>query len=92
MILNVAGVYKAYDGKGRLVRRKGQLGVFSGCSNYPQCDYTVNFLVSTNTPKCPACGGFLTKRYMKKTKVPFWGCTNYPYCSYTAAVPAKGMV
>lgn len=70
-------------GKGHLVRRSGRHGAFSGCSNYPQCDYTVNFLVSPNSPKCPACGGFLAKRYMKTTKVPFWGCTNYPYCGYT---------
>lgn len=72
--------------KGHLVRRKGLHGSFSGCSNYPQCDYTVNFLVAPDTPRCPSCGAFLVKRYMKSTSVPFYGCTNYPYCEYTCPV------
>lgn len=70
-------------GKGHLVGRRGTHGMFSGCSNYPQCDYTVNFTVTPDTPRCPACGGFLAKRYMKTRRVPFWGCTNYPHCGYT---------
>jgi DNA helicase-4 len=70
-------------GKGTLEKRKGPHGAFTGCSNYPQCDYTVPFLVDENTPRCPDCGGFLVKRSAKSSNVPFFGCTNFPHCRYT---------
>ena len=70
-------------GKGTLEKREGPHGSFTGCSNYPHCDYTVPFLVDENTPRCPDCGGFLVKRSAKSSNVPFYGCTNFPHCRHT---------
>lgn len=67
---------------------------FVGCSNYPQCDYTLSYMsVLTDPVICPSCGGFLIKR-RGKTGV-FWGCANYPLCSYTKSTeesPGEGRV
>ena len=58
---------------------------FVGCSNYPQCDYTLNDTsVMSDTRYCPECGGFLVKRKGKFGY--FYGCTNYPVCDYTVEV------
>lgn len=55
---------------------------FVGCSNYPQCEYTVNSTsIMQDTRYCPQCGGFLVKRRGKHGY--FYGCTNYPTCDYT---------
>ena len=63
---------KEYDGKS-----------FVGCSNYPQCTYTLpDIAILINSMKCPACGGFLVERRDKLGHA-FWGCTNFPYCRYT---------
>lgn len=53
---------------------------FLGCSNYPQCDYTVNNLEILNNKKiCSNCGGFMIIR--KWYNGYFYGCTNYPHCN-----------
>lgn len=55
---------------------------FVGCSNFPQCDYTVHQTsIMRDKKQCPICKGFLVKR--KGRYGYFWGCTNYPYCEYT---------
>ena len=55
---------------------------FVGCSNYPQCDYTVrDTSIMDSNKRCPRCGGFLVRRKGKYGS--FWGCTNYPACTYT---------
>ncbi len=69
---------------GHLLIRKNEDAntFFVGCSNYPQCDYTVRDTAIMNSKKrCPSCGGFLIKRNGKYGV--FWGCTNYPNCNYT---------
>lgn len=69
---------------GNLLRvgRNGKF--FVGCSNFPQCDYTVPYLSVLEKPvKCPSCGGFLINRKGKNGHW-FMGCTNYPYCQYTS--------
>lgn len=69
---------------GHLMIRKNEESntFFVGCSNYPQCDYTVRDTSIMNTKKrCPACGGFLVRRKGKFGC--FWGCTNYPSCTHT---------
>lgn len=69
---------------GKLLVRKNDSTnkFFVGCTNYPQCDYTVNDTsILTNKRRCPQCGGFLVKRKGKWGL--FWGCTNYPTCDYT---------
>ena len=69
---------------GRLLIRKAEETnkYFVGCSNYPQCDYTVNDIsIMKDTKNCPRCGGFMVKR--NGTYGKFYGCTNYPTCNYT---------
>ena len=69
---------------GHLTVRKNESSnkYFVGCSNYPQCDYTVrDTAVMSDTKYCPQCGGFLVKRKGKWGT--FYGCTNYPTCGYT---------
>ena len=59
---------------------------FVGCSNYPQCKYTLrDATILLNPKKCPVCGGFLVKRRDKNHHA-FIGCTNYPYCMYTEQI------
>ena len=55
---------------------------FVGCSNFPQCDYTIrDTSIMRDTRYCPQCGGFLIKRKGKWST--FYGCSNYPLCKYT---------
>lgn len=68
--------------KGTLEKREGPHGPFSGCSNYPHCDYVVPVPVDETTPRCPECGGFLVERLSKHSGNPFLGCTNYPLCRH----------
>lgn len=69
-----------------LVRKNdGSNKYFVGCSNYPQCDYTVqDTSVLTTRRICPDCGGFLIKRRGKFGQ--FYGCTNYPACQHTEQI------
>jgi len=72
---------------GHLIVRKNESTnkYFVGCSNYPQCDYTVrDTSVITMQKVCPACGGFLLKRKGKFGQ--FYGCTNYPACNYSEEI------
>ena len=69
---------------GHLTVRKNESSnkYFVGCSNYPQCDYTVrDTAIMNDTRYCPKCGGFLVKRKGKWGA--FYGCSNYPTCDYT---------
>lgn len=54
--------------------KAGQYGVFTGCSNYPKCDYTKPL-------ECPKCGlGKIVKRTSKHGS--FYPCNQYPTCKY----------
>lgn len=55
-------------GKGELVERRTKRGrVFYGCSNYPECDFT---LWDKPIPKkCPECGSFLVEKRNKQGKI-----------------------
>ena len=65
---------------GRLVKREANGREFAGCSNYPQCDYTVNDVSVLYNPTRCNCGGFLiTKTWNGKD---FLTCSNYPDCPY----------
>ncbi len=66
-----------------LVEKRGRYGVFTACSDYPNCKYVLKV-----TPKveetgeiCPLCGHPLVKRKNKKGQ-DFVGCSNYPKCTY----------
>lgn len=72
---------------GRLVVRKNEERnrYFLGCSNYPQCDYTVNDTAVLEKPrKCRVCGGFMVERSGRYGK--FYGCSNYPTCQHTEEI------
>jgi len=67
-----------------LARIKGRYGSFTGCTNYPNCDYKVKEPKSTPElldKKCPKCGSPLVKRTNKKGKS-FIACSNFPKCRY----------
>lgn len=67
-----------------LVRVKGKYGSFTGCSNYPTCNYKKKEPKSTEQlldKKCPKCGHQLIKRTNKKGKT-FVACSNFPKCRY----------
>ena len=72
---------------GRLVVRKNEERnkYFLGCSNYPQCEYTVNDVSIIEKPrKCRVCGGFMVERNGRFGK--FYGCSNYPTCQHTEEI------
>ncbi len=80
---------------GLLKRRKGKFGAFWGCSNFPECRYTLDIKESGGPVKsvkvageiCPECGGVLRKRKGKFGS--FLGCNNYPECQFTRKIKDK---
>lgn len=88
-------------GDGDLVIKFGRWGKFIGCSNFPDCRHTEQYLEKTGL-LCPECGaehgGELVKRRSRKGKRRlFYGCSRYPDCEYAtwnlpkslAKVPAE---
>ncbi len=75
-----------------LRKRKGKFGSFLGCSNYPECRYTLDFRDSERSPDgnpdareiCPECGSVLRERKGKFGS--FLGCSNYPECRFTRKI------
>lgn len=81
---------------GFIGQRKGEKGVFWGCSNHPEC--TALYPDNNGKPnlsikpkrkpviskhKCPMCAHGLIRRSNKvanKTRY-FWGCSNFPDCT-----------
>ncbi|MCM8769817.1 MAG: topoisomerase DNA-binding C4 zinc finger domain-containing protein, partial [Candidatus Omnitrophica bacterium] len=64
-----------------LIMRKGQHGVFLGCSRFPQCRYSQSEVSGSLSGRCPRCGGALI---LKKGKYgQFLACSAYPSCRYT---------
>lgn len=68
---------------GEISKRIGKYGVFYGCSNYPDCEYT-------SPVECPKCGsGKLIKRESKYGH--FLSCSKFPKCKYSESLKqAKG--
>ncbi len=63
---------------GTLIERQSRTNSFVGCSNYPNCDYTVPHISILREPKRCGCGGFMIKRSGKFGE--FYGCSNWPVC------------
>ncbi len=72
---------------GDLIIKYGRFGKFIGCSNYPECRHTEQFLERTGL-LCPDCGlvngGELVQRRAKKgRRRQFYGCSRFPECEYS---------
>jgi DNA helicase IV len=70
--------------EGYLIKRENSINnqQFIGCSNYPQCEYTLKDIkVMDNQVVCPRCKGYMVIR--KSSRGEFYGCTNYPDCRGT---------
>ena len=71
---------------GQLVIKYGRWGKFIGCSNYPECRYTEQYIEKLGIP-CPKCGtsegGELVERKTKRGRT-FYGCSRYPACDFSA--------
>jgi len=74
---------------GQLAKRLGRNGLFIGCSNYPDCDYTRDLnedKTEQEAPEviegrsCPECGSELQIKRGRYGK--FIGCSGYPSCRY----------
>lgn len=72
-------------GTGDLVIKYGRWGKFIGCTNYPECRHTEQFLERTGL-LCPVCGeehsGEIVERRTRKGRK-FYGCSRYPDCDYS---------
>lgn len=68
-------------GKSLLIRYS-KFGKFLGCSGYPECKYTGQYVEKANV-KCPKCAGEVIIKYTKR-KRKFYGCENYPKCDFAA--------
>jgi len=78
-----------------LVKRWGRNGPFIGCTQYPECRYTLNIgpdgeIEEPKEPEltaydCHECGAKMTKRWGRNGW--FLGCSKYPDCKHTRAVP-----
>jgi len=76
----------------QLILRHSRRGKFIGCSGFPECRYTRNFVEpkmqekidqgqkSIDGKKCPKCGSDL--KIASGKYGPFIGCTKYPECKY----------
>ena len=72
--------------EGDLLIRYGRWGKFIGCSNYPDCKHTEQYLETVGID-CPICGeehgGEIVARKTRKGRT-FFGCSRYPDCDYSA--------
>jgi DNA topoisomerase I len=72
---------------GDLLMKYGRFGKFIGCSNYPDCRYTEQYIETTGV-MCPLCGntekGMLVVKKTRRGNRTFYGCSRYPDCEYSA--------
>ncbi len=70
---------------GDLVIKYGRFGKFIGCSNYPECRHTEQYIEYVGVT-CPLCGdihdGELVVKKTRKGRT-FYGCSRYPECEYS---------
>ena len=64
----------------RMEVKTGRYGRFVRCEEYPNCETTLPYTLSTKCPDCKT-GKFAEKK-SRYGKI-FYGCTNYPDCSNT---------
>jgi DNA topoisomerase I len=72
-------------GTGELIVKFGRYGKFIGCTHYPECRYTEQFIEYIGVP-CPQCGaehdGQMVLKKTRRGRV-FYGCSRYPDCDYS---------
>lgn len=72
--------------EGDLIIKYGRFGKFIGCSNYPECRHTEQFIEYAGVT-CPQCGeehgGELVVKKTKRGNRTFYGCVRYPDCDYS---------
>ena len=72
--------------EGDLIIKYGRFGKFIGCSNYPDCRHTEQYIEYTGIT-CPQCGdehgGELVVKKTKRGNRTFYGCVRYPDCDYS---------
>jgi len=68
-----------------LVMKYGRWGKFIGCSTYPECRYTEQYIEKIGLA-CPKCGdtdgGEVVERKTKRGRT-FYGCSRYPACDFS---------
>ena len=66
-----------------LVYKLGKYGKFIGCSGFPSCRFTQQFLEKIGV-ECPECHeGELVERRTKRGRI-FYGCERYPECEFAS--------
>ena len=66
-----------------LVYKLGKYGKFIGCSGFPNCRFTQQFLEKIGV-ECPDCHqGELVERRTKRGRI-FYGCERYPECEFAS--------
>ncbi len=77
-----------------LVAKRSKVGIFYGCSGYPECKYIKKAngqekqeAIETEH-KCPECGKPMLQRIGKRG--PFLSCSGYPECKTTMNLDAEG--
>ena len=69
-----------------LLLREGRFGKFIGCSGFPQCRNTKQYL-DTIGVKCPQCEqGDVVRKRNRRGSV-FYSCSRYPDCEYASSRP-----
>ncbi len=69
-----------------LLLREGRFGKFIGCSGFPQCRNTKQYL-DTIGVECPQCGqGDVVRKRNRRGNV-FYSCSRYPDCEYASSRP-----
>lgn len=83
----------------KLLMRRSKRGKFVGCSGFPECRFTRNFVDEktqakidegqkiVDGKKCPKCGGDL--KIASGRFGPFIGCSKYPECKYIERIAKK---
>ncbi len=69
-----------------LLLREGRFGKFIGCSGFPQCRNTKQYLDTVGV-KCPQCEqGDVVRKRNRRGSV-FYSCSRYPDCEFASSRP-----
>lgn len=63
-----------------LLVKHGRFGTFLGCTNYPNCNFTMSKSLDLRCTNGD-CDGEIIERRSRRNMI-FYGCTNYPICKF----------